>query len=150
MCGTSTVVACRFGSVTIRVCGVLAHSVGFRSSVTFKSIKSKSISRSVTICSYVRFSKWIWLLNFFRCGGTLSLMNCSLPAWAATLNASFANFRNSFKKSIRFRFTALKIFCYNLCFALTINCGFKVFSLIHSQDFSQVLSIWSCDVFARL
>ena len=64
-----------------------------------KLLSSNSLSRCVTICSYVPFSKWAWFFVFFRCGGILAYMNWSMIAWAATLNASFASFWSSSKKS---------------------------------------------------
>ena len=62
------------------------------SSRSFKLLNSNSLSRCVTICSYKPFSKWAWFIDFFRCGGILAYMNCSMITWAATPNAYFANF----------------------------------------------------------
>ena len=64
-----------------------------------KLLSSNSLSRCVTIWSYVPFSKWVWFIDFFRCGGILAYMNWSMIAWAATPNASFANFLRSSKKN---------------------------------------------------
>ena len=42
------------------------------------------------------------LLIFFRCGGILAYMNCSMMAWVAIPNASLASFRSSSRKSTNF------------------------------------------------
>ena len=92
-----------------------------------KQLSSNSLSRSVTICSYVPFSKWAWFFDFFRCGGILAFMNCSMIAWAITLIASLTNFWSSSKHSINFRFAGLKTRCGNLCFAVTVGWHFRYF-----------------------
>ena len=81
-----------------------------------KLLSSNSLLRCVTVCSYVPFSKRAWFIDFFRCGGILAYMSWSMIAWAATPNASFANFWSSSRKSINFWFAGLKASCWNLCF----------------------------------
>ena len=97
------------------------------SSGASKPFNSNSLSRCDTICSYVPFSECAWLIEFFRWGGILALMNCSMIACAATPNASFANFWSSSKKSIKLWFAGLKTCRWNLCFAVAIDWGFTYF-----------------------
>ena len=96
------------------------------SSGASKPFNSNSRSRCVTICSNVPFSKWAWFINFFRCGGILAYMNCSMMAWVAIPNASLASFWSSSRKS-NFWFAGLKTSFWNLCFAVAINWGFTHF-----------------------
>ena len=56
------------------------------------SFSSNSFSSCVTICSHVPFSTWAWFFGFFRCGGILAYMTCSMMASAAIPNACLANF----------------------------------------------------------
>ena len=92
-----------------------------------KLLSSYSLSRCVTNCSYVPFSKLAWFIDFFRCGGILAYMNWSMIAWAATPNASSANFCSSSKKSIKFWFAGLKTTCWELCLAVALDWGFTYF-----------------------
>ena len=67
--------------ITVSICS---------SSGAFKPLNSNSSSRCDTICAYVRFSKCACLFDFFRCGGILANINCSMIARAATPKASWA------------------------------------------------------------
>ena len=58
--------------------------------------------RCVTICSYVPFSRWAWFIDFFRRGGILAYMNCSMMAWTAIPNAFLASLWSSSRKSTDF------------------------------------------------
>ena len=92
-----------------------------------KPFSSKSLSRCDTFCSYVPFCKCVWFIDFLRCGGFSAFMNCSMIAWAATPNASFASFWSSSRKSINFCFAALKTSRWNLCFTVAIDWGSTFF-----------------------
>ena len=109
---------CAACCVTVFICS---------SSGASKPFSSNSLPRCDTICSYVPFSKCAWLIDFFRWGGLLVYMNCSMIAWAATPSASFASFWSSSKKSINFWFAGLKTSRWNLCFAVAIDWGFTYF-----------------------
>ena len=92
-----------------------------------------------------------WFIDFFRCGGILAYMNCSMIAWASTPNAPFANFWSSSKKSINFWFGGLNTSCWNMCFAVAIDWGFTYFlrnTVRISPKFS-LLGLFG-DVFERL
>ena len=69
------------------------HSVHLSFIRIFQTVNS--LSRCDTICSYVLFSQWAWFIVFLKCGGILAYMNWSMIAWAASPNASFANFWSS-------------------------------------------------------
>ena len=97
------------------------------SSGASKPFSFNSLSKCDTICSYVPFSKCAWLIDFFRWGGILAYMNCSIIAWVATPNASFANFWSSSRKSINFWFAGLKTSRWKLCFVVAIDWGFTYF-----------------------
>ena len=85
-----TFVSCR---LTVFICS---------SSGAYNLFGSSSLSKCVTICSYAPFSKWVWCIDFFRCGGILAQMICSTMAWAAIPNASLASFWSSSRKSTKF------------------------------------------------
>ena len=76
-------------------------------SAASKPWSSNSFLRCDTICSCVLFSKCASLINFFRWGGILAYMNCSMIVWATTPNASFGSFWSSFWKPNLFWFAAL-------------------------------------------
>ena len=67
------------------------------------------------------FFKIAWLINFFRWGGILAFMNCSMIAGAATPNASFESFWSLSGKTINFWFAGSKTSRWSLCFAVAID-----------------------------
>ena len=60
--------------------------------------KSNTFIKRDTIFCYVPFSKWLWFMAFFRCGGIFTYMNFSMITWVATLNAGFINFWSPSRK----------------------------------------------------
>ena len=97
------------------------------SSGAFKPFSSKSLSRYDTIKLHVQFSKGAWFIDFFRWGGILAYLNCSMIAWATASSASFASFWSSSRKSIDLWFAGLKTIRWSLCFAAAIYWGFTYF-----------------------
>ena len=97
------------------------------SSGASKSFSSNSLYRCVTTCSYVPFSKLAWYIDFFRFGGFLAYVNCSMMAWAAISNASLVSFWSWSRKSTNFWFAGLRMSFWNLCFAVAIDWGFTYF-----------------------
>ena len=121
------VVASWFGLFWVLLCGLMPHSCYMLFIWGFQTIQFQLLYRCDAICSYVPFSKCAWLIDFFKWGGILAYMKCSMIAWAGTPNASFPSFWRSSRKSINFRFAGLKTSRWNFCFAVTIDGGCTCF-----------------------
>ena len=108
------------------VCCFCVKMLIWSSSSASKLFSSNSLSRWITICSYVPFSKWAWFqcLQVWRHVGIYELFNDCL---AATPNASFANFWSSSDYSINFWFAGFKTRIWNLCFAVAFDWCFTYF-----------------------
>ena len=147
-----TVVARWFMSVSIRVSGIVALLTAFNcsSSGASKPLSVNSLPRCVTICLYVPFSKWAWILDLISYCGILAYMNCSMMASAAIRNASLASFTSSSKKGTNFRFAGFDSSFWIICFVVAIFFGFYVYPTKNCQDFSQILSGWVVNIFECL
>ena len=118
---------CWFGFSWILLCGLLRPSSYLQFIWSLECTQCCFPSKmwhNLFICV---FSKCARLINFFSLGGFSACMKCSMIAWAATLNASFASFWSSSRKAIHFWFAGLKTSRWNLCFDLAFDWGFTYF-----------------------
>ena len=80
-------------------------------------------------------------IDFFRCGGVLADMNCSMMAWVAIPSAFMASFWSSPRNSTIFQFVGLKTIFWNLTFNVAKDLGFTYF-LRRTE--------WSSPIFSRV
>ena len=72
------VVASLFGFSWVLLCDLLRRWFKCSSSGKFRSFSSNSFSRCDAVFSYVPISKRASLVDFFRCGGVLACLICSM------------------------------------------------------------------------
>ena len=99
----STLVECWFGFVSIRVCGMFAHSVEILLIRISKSVQLKiryrSVGQSVHMCQYPTDPDF---LISFKCYGNSTYKSCSRMACAAFPNAFLASFWSSSEVQLTF------------------------------------------------
>ena len=103
----------------VLLCVLLRHSVYLQFIWGFRIIQFKltfKMWHNLFICAILQMRLVDW---FYRWGGFLAYMNCSMITWAATPNASIASFWSSSGKSINFWFAGLKTSRWNLLLPLT-------------------------------
>ena len=86
-----------------------------------------SRSKCRTICSYVPFSRYAWLIDFFRWGGIFAYRRLSIICGAASPNAFSALYSKSSRKSGSFWFSGWNISLLILCLAEALDSGFTYF-----------------------
>ena len=97
------------------------------SSGSSRPFSPSSFSRFVKICSFAQFCSRAWFVDFFRCGGSLAYMICSMMAWADIPKMSLASFCISLRESTTFWFAGLKVNFWNFYFAAVIDWGLSYF-----------------------